>query len=223
MSPTLEDGHVYLVMYSLMSRENDITISAYNQNVRGYIDGSPQTMPIPVKDWLRQSLQDLPLSADLLEIGSGFGRDAEYIEKKLGYKVERTDASREFVGYLTSLGYAASELHVVRDRITKSYDMILANAVFLHLTRVEAKQACENVYQALRPKVGRFSLSLLQGEGDIMTIPTQDKTGASRYFCYWSPEQADALLRSSGFDTVEVTPHTEPGDTATWLHIIAKK
>jgi len=206
-----------------MSEQNAMTLNAYNANVAGYIDGSPREMPIPVIKWLNDGLRGMPYDAGILEIGSGFGRDARYIEEVLGYRVERTDAAQGFVDYLQNAGQDARQFNIVTDALGGSYDCIIANAVLLHLTRSEMLSACKKVYDCLQPNVGRFCLSVLQGAGDRVTKPEEDKTGASRYFCYWMPEEVVTLLFSTGFKEVAIMKHTERGDEATWLHMIAGK
>lgn len=206
-----------------MSRENEITLKAYNTNMQQYIDGTPHDVPEAVKRWINASVSGLSKDAKILEIGSSFGRDAAYIENTFGYQVECSDAAEAFVNYLRNKGRAAIRLDIVRDILKKQYDLIFANAVLLHLTREEAKIACINAHRALSAEGGRLSLSLICGDGDLMTNAASDKTGASRYFCYWQPTQLDAMLKAAGFRAIDISSRYELDTNTTWLLVIAKK
>jgi hypothetical protein len=64
-----------------MSHTNDTTVQSYDAHVQEYIDGTPQSVEGFVQDWIDRTLSGVPPSANILEIGSAFGRDADYIER----------------------------------------------------------------------------------------------------------------------------------------------
>lgn len=200
-----------------MSETNSTTIASYNEHVQEYLDGTPHEVSGVVKDWLDNSLTNVPKDARILELGSAFGRDAEYMAN-LGYKVECTDATPAFVDLLQSKGFDAKVLNAITDEFPKGLDYVLANAVLLHFTRDEASQVIQKVYDALNPK-GSFAFTLKQGEGEEVS---EAKLGAPRYFCYWTEPQIRQVLETTGFDDIEIS-----GDKATtntkWLQIVATK
>lgn len=200
-----------------MSETNDKTIEGYNAHVSEYIDGTPHEVSGVVKDWLDGSLAGVPKDARILEIGSAFGRDAEYLAG-LGYAVECTDATPAFVDLLQQKGFDAKVLNAITDELPQGLDFVLANAVLLHFTRDEASQVIHKIYGALHTN-GTFAFTLKQGEGEGWS---EKKLGVPRFFCYWTEPQIREVLEDAGFGDVQIS-----GDKATanaaWLQIVAKK
>ncbi len=75
---------------------NNITLQSYEQGVSEYISGTAAETNGSIKAWIDNFLDLLPLNAHIIEIGSAFGRDAQYIES-CGFSVKRTDATIGFV------------------------------------------------------------------------------------------------------------------------------
>lgn len=198
---------------------NKHTIDAYNKSVDAYIQSTPQKVEGHIKTWLDKCIEKLDPSSEILEVGVGHGKDADYIESK-GFQVERTDASSSFVDYQKKNGHNAKLLNVLTDKIAKTYDMILADAVWLHFTPSEARTATENVYNALK-KGGLFALSIKEGDGSELT---DRKLHLTRYFYYWRETDIKKLLHGVGFGAVQVTVATDyRPDRPGWLLIIAEK
>ena len=200
-----------------MSESNTKTIESYNDHTQEYITGTPQEVSGVVKDWLDGSIVDVPKDARILEFGSAFGRDAEYLAS-LGYRVECTDASTAFVDLLQQKGFDAKVLNAITDELPQELDFVLANAVLLHFTRHEASQVIKKVFDALNVN-GKFAFTLKQGEGESWS---EEKLGAPRFFCYWSEPQIRQLLAETGFSVIDIDSDKETTN-ATWLQIIAKK
>lgn len=200
-----------------MSETNNKTIESYNGHVQEYIDGTPQEVSSVVKDWLDKSLLSLPSDSHILEIGSAFGRDAEYLQG-MGYAVECTDATPSFVELLQQKGFNARQLNAITDDLPQGLDLVLANAVLLHFTREETAQVLSKVYASLTDN-GRFAFTLKEGDGETWS---EAKLGVPRYFCYWTEEQISQYLSDAGFEDVEITGDAETKN-ATWLQVIAKK
>lgn len=200
-----------------MSATNNVTINSYNAHIQEYIDGTPHEISGFVKDLLDGSLADVPKDARILEFGSGFGRDAEYLVG-LGYTVECTDASTELVKLLQKRGFDAKILNAITDELPQGLDFVFAHAVLLHFTRDEASRVIRKVFGALNPN-GKFAFTLKQGEGEGWS---EKKLGAPRFFCYWTEPQIREVLESAGFGDVEISGDKATAN-ATWLQIVAKK
>jgi SAM-dependent methyltransferase len=200
-----------------MSETNNTTVESYNAHVQEYIDGTPHEVSGVVKDWLDRSIADVPKDARILEFGSAFGRDAEYLSG-LGYTVECSDATPAFVDLLQKKGFDAKVLNAITDELPQGLDFVLANAVLLHFTRDEASQVIKKVFGALNTN-GKFAFTPKQGDSEGWS---EKKLGAPRFFCYWTEPQIREALKSTGFGDVQVS-----GDKATtnakWLQIVAKK
>ena len=200
-----------------MSETNSRTVESYNAHIQEYIDGTPHEVSGVVKDWLDGSLADMPKDARILEFGSAFGRDTEYLAG-LGYTVECTDATPAFVDLLQQKGFDAKVLNAITDELPQGIDFVLANAVLLHFTRDEASQVIKKVFDALNTN-GRFAFTLLQSTKDNTW---DNRLGAPRFFCYWTEPQIREVLESAGFCGVEISGDKETAN-ATWLRIVAKK
>jgi SAM-dependent methyltransferase len=183
-----------------MSKENQITLRAYEKNIEAYVERMPHEVPEELGRWLDEILADVPTTANILELGSAYGRDAAYIES-LGYRVERTDAAQGFVDLLRGYGFEARNLNAITNDIPGPYDFVLASTVLLHFTRVESELVSRKVFAALNVG-GKFALSLIQGEGEEWA---EGKLGAPRFFCYWTAEQIGRLLTGVGFSDIEVS------------------
>jgi cyclopropane fatty-acyl-phospholipid synthase-like methyltransferase len=103
-----------------------------------YIQHSQKDISEEAKLWIDSFLHELKVDATILEIGSGTGRDAEYIEQK-GFKVIRTDIHKEFIDYqMKTHGKVVSIYDITVDDLPKelaqAYDAIFACAVFNHFS-----------------------------------------------------------------------------------------
>lgn len=200
-----------------MSESNNTTLQSYEGNVQAYIDGTLQTIEGTVKEWLDSAVAGLASDARILEFGSAFGRDANYIQS-LGYNIECTDATEGFVDLLQQKGFNARKLNAITDTIEGWYDLVIANAVLLHFNRQETADVLNKVLKALNDG-GRFAFTLKQGEGEDWS---DEKLNAPRYFCYWTKEQIEQLLKDSGYANVQINNGIGARDVK-WLHIIATK
>lgn len=205
-------------MINYMSETNQTTIDTYNAHIQEYIDGTPQEVSGTIKSWIDGTLSGLPTDTKILEIGSAFGRDANYIESQ-GYRVERTDASSGFVELLRAQGHETRLLNILTDQLTPGYGVVFADVVLLHFTRPEIESVISKVYSSLNES-GCFAFSLKQGEGENWST---DKLGAPRYFCYWSADTIKTKLNEAGFSHTDIADGGVGHDNAKRLHIVATK
>lgn len=201
-----------------MQETNKTTIDSYEKGINEYIQTLPNKRGGVVEDWIEKSLESLNPEAKILEIGSATGRDARIIEEK-GFYVEKTDATRGFVELLQKDDSNARTLNVITDEIDGTYDLIIANAVFLHFNNDETLRAVSKVYAALEAN-GVFSLTLKQGDGEAWQT---NKGMAPRFFHFWSKEAIVELLRTIGFVDINAWTDSADGSGTTWIMVIAKK
>ena len=201
-----------------MQNANKKTIQSYESSINEYIQNTPIKHGAVVEDWINKSIQALNPDAKILEIGSAHGRDAKIIEEK-GFYVEKTDATKGFVDILQKDDPKARILNIITDNLDSTYDLIIANAVFLHFDNKDMQSSTTKVYSALNPG-GVFSLTLKQGEGEAW----QDNKGmAPRYFNYWSKDDIVELLVATGFTDVDAWVNSSYGPNKSWIMVIAKK
>lgn len=201
-----------------MNDTNKKTINAYEVSIDQYIKNTPSRRGAVVEHWINASLEELPLDAAIFEIGSAFGRDAKYIEDK-GFIIEKTDATQGFVDILMKSDQSAHLFNLVTDELVGEYDLILANAVLLHLNSEETKHAVRKIFNALKTD-GKFALTLKEGEGEAWQT---NKEMAPRFFNYWRENEIVALLKSAGFTAVDSWTDETDTPTATWIMLIAHK
>lgn len=199
---------------SVQLSNNDVTVRTYEGHVQEYIDGTPQEVSGFIKDWIDESLAGVPKNGAILELGSGFGRDADYIEQK-GYNILRTDATHGFVDLLRQQGHEAHDLNAITDDLGGPYDMVFADAVLLHFETADfkavVKKACDSLVNG-----GIFAFTVKKGEGEEWSTA---KLGEPRYFRYWEHDGLEFALEEANFTDVRIA--TDP--TGVWLHVIAKK
>lgn len=201
-----------------MEKTNIQTLQSYEAHVGDYISGTSDVVSGPSKDWIDAALNGLPKDSAILELGSAFGRDAAYIERQ-GYCVECSDAAQGFLDHLKRNGFRARRLDVLIDPLPAAWDLIIANAVFLHFTPTEFAAALAKTSNALAPQ-GRFAFSLKQGDGEEWSSA---KLNAPRYFCYWQTEALPPLLEQAGFTHWDIKSVMTERTHAAWIYVIATK
>lgn len=206
------------VILESMQETNKTTIDSYEKGITEYIQNAPNKRGGVVEGWIEKSLQHLKPDAKIIEIGSAYGRDARIIEEK-GFYVEKTDATRGFVELLQKDDPNARILNIITDDIEDHYDLIIANAVFLHFNDDETQLTISKVYNALNPG-GIFSLTLKEGEGEAWQT---NKGMAPRFFNFWSKDGIVKLLSKVGFIDINAWVDASDGSGATWIMVIARK
>ena len=172
------------------------TLASYQANVERYLAGlAAQPSPADAAH-LAQFAGLLPAGAEVLEIGSGPGRDADALESR-GLRVRRTDATAAFVERLRRHGHHAELLDVLTDQLGGPYDGIWASAVLLHFDREVLADVLGRCRAAVRP-AGLLGFSMKEGDGERWTTAKLD---APRYYVYWRPDELLALVRlAAGVD-----------------------
>lgn len=197
--------------------ENEITLRSYENHAEEFISGTPHDMIGDTKIWIDSLLAVLSSSAQILELGSGFGRDAAYMQEK-GYSLELTDGAQVFVDLLKQQSQPVRLLNIVTDDLGGNYDMIFANAVFEHFPRAVLGLILEKIHRALKVP-GLLGFSVREGRGEHWS---SEKLGAPRYFCRWEAGAMDALLRKANFQVLSIKS-SQGFKGIRRLYVIAKK
>ncbi len=203
---------------ALFEAPNVRTLEAYETGADAYVAKSP-SRPLPrVIAWLDAAIQGLSSEAALFEIGSGPGREALYLRER-GFEVQCSDAAESFVRLLTAQGLAARRVNVLSDALGGPYDLIMANAVFLHLPPADFIRALRRCSGALRP-LGRLALTLKEGDGEAWEA---GKVGAPRYFNYWRQEPLEAALAQESLTVKWICQTPQPETDEVWISLVAEK
>ena len=196
---------------------NERTISTYDRYAQRYIDRTTHELPDPLRQWLDRAVAGLPRDVRILEIGSGFGRDAGYLNG-LGYRVRCTDAAPAFVAELRARGIDADPLNAITDELPGALDVLLANSVLLHFTREQFSDVAAKARRSLRPG-GRFAFIVRLGDGQEWS---NGKMDAPRFFCYWREPQLRDVLFAAGFVDIDIRRAPGPGDKLDQLQVVAE-
>jgi SAM-dependent methyltransferase len=188
-----------------VDQHNVRTLAAYEAGVPQYLAATPIALAPRLVEWLETVLAPYP-RAQILEIGSGPGKIAEHLIER-GHEVTLTDATAAFVEHLREHGHPARSFNVLADPVPSGYQVILANAVFLHLTRPQLADTLRRLAMALR-NGGRLAFTVKQGEGEEWSTA---KLGVARYFCYWQPGALRDVVIAAGFASVRMTRWSTPG------------
>lgn len=190
----------------------DETLIAYEARAAQYIEASRQSPR--VRAWLDR-IACLRPQAGVLEVGSGPGWDADYLESR-GLVVRRTDAANAFVERLRVHGHDADRLDIRRDSLGGPHDGILANAVLLHLTEPQLLDFLHRARSAVR-EGGFLACSLKEGDGS--SVNTR-KLGLARHETYWREGALTAAFVQAGWSTESC--ERVVGETAVWLMVICR-
>jgi SAM-dependent methyltransferase len=187
-----------------VNAQNSRTLAAYEAHVPEYLDSTSPILGPHVTEWL-DAVVAPHARARILEIGSGPGTVAEHLITD-GHLVDLSDAAMAFVEHLRARGHDARLFNVLTDPVPGGYDVILAHAVLLHLTRPQFAVSLRRLQAALAPG-GRLAFTVKQGDGEEWSTA---KLGAPRYFCYWQSEPLRDFVSAAGFISVQVTRWTTP-------------
>ena len=150
----------------------------------------------------------------MLEIGSGPGWDADYLEGH-GVPVIRTDATPAFVSLLRAAGHNARLLDARTDPLGGPYQGILANAVLHHLNRDQFEDVLRRARTAVAAS-GILGFTVKEGHGAAWS---EHKLGLPRHFTYWQEPAVRAALHRAGWPDASIC-HVASRDN--WLYVLAR-
>jgi SAM-dependent methyltransferase len=194
-----------------MTDPDDATLAAYESRVQEYLRGTSW----PAQELLAFLDQFTSLAGEgpVLEIGSGPGLDADYLEGR-GVRVIRTDATPAFVSLLRDAGHDARLLDARTDPLGGPYQGILANAVLLHLSRDQFEDLLRRARAAIVPG-GVLAFTLKEGDGAAWS---EQKLGVPRHFTYWREPAVRAALHRAGWPDFSIE-HVAGREN--WLYVMA--
>lgn len=164
-----------------------------------------------------EHFHDLLPEGNILEIGSGGGRDAKELIR-MGYGYVGTDISAGL------LDVARKELPGQQFYKQSVYDLSLpdhepfdgfwASAVLLHIPKVRIGEALAGIKKVVSPRaIGFISLKDGVGEG-MVTTNTDSGAKLERFFSYWHKDEFAATLSEFGYEVVDYLRH--PAEKNDW-------
>lgn len=187
------------------------TVQSYEGFARQYDTLVGEQPSADLEDALRRLVRALPLGGSVLEIGSGPGRDADFVES-LGAVVRRTDATQAFLDVMAGRGKKAELLNVMTDELGGPYDGVLAMCVLIHVDREQIDPVLHKVHGALRPG-GSFLVSMRKGEGE---------TSGSYHTVYWTRDRFAARLVAAGL-SIAWDAESVDSDGDEWVTFLTRR
>ncbi len=206
-----------------MTQHHDPTIETYNLNAREISQRFRQLGSRKQDIERALKLAGVKNDASVVELGSGDGRDAIEIYRRVDsyVGVEPSEglleiARNDFPG-INFVKSTAQDYSFPED-----VDIVFAFASILHLNKDELQNVLSKVKDALKPG-GVFYISTKEGEGYNSEL-RKDAWGLRQFYLYSEQNLID--LASDGFDKIYVSRQIKSGvqgDDTKWLTIAFKK
>ena len=203
----------------------DATIAAYQAAAHDYAEQTQRPSAAVVRfydaladlvaDLVADPVSDVAGAGQVLEVGSGAGRAAGYLEER-GVPVDRTDATPAFVEMQRASGHRARLLDVRTDDLGGPYAAVVADAVLLHLDRVQFADVLTRARSAVTA-AGILAITLKEGDGAGWTTA---KLGRLRHYTYWRERQLRDVLARTGWTVVSL--ERVQGRVDPWLYLLAR-
>jgi len=155
-------------------------------NFEEYVLHSPKEVSRENKEWIDTALSFISTNFPILEIGSGTGRDADYIESK-GFKVLRTDIDERFIAYQKEKVKEVSNLDILNDKMKGEYGLVFANAVLHHFDKDTIIQCLHKIKNHTKiiafnlPNSSQINISEIQSELKLKQLYFQKTKDWSMY------------------------------------------
>jgi SAM-dependent methyltransferase len=197
---------------------NRRTIDSYEQIAREYADDTaPDSSGAAAfsGEGLRRLVDAVPAGGTALEVGSGPGWDADFVESQ-GVAVRRTEVAEAFIDFQAARGKQVEKLDVTCDELGGPYDAVMALAVLQHVDRAEIPSLLRRVAAALQPG-GVFLVAIREGAGELWEV---GDSGNRYYIVLWDESAFRALLGDAGLG---VEWRFSGGGSENWLMLLARK
>jgi 2-polyprenyl-3-methyl-5-hydroxy-6-metoxy-1,4-benzoquinol methylase len=200
---------------NVKNSNNERTVAAYENYARRYAANVSRQPSESGASALRHLADMLPSGGHVLDIGSGPGWDADFLEG-LGVRVRRTDVTKSFRDFQAERGQQVDALDVLTDEIAETYDGILMLCVLQHFERTELDGVLHNLVSALRDG-GAMLLSHPVGQDEIW----EHATSGDYRIVRWSNAALDERLRRAGF--VVSWDKSEDAEEGPWRSVLVRK
>lgn len=194
---------------------NQRTVAGYERCARDYaasVDSTPSPTGAAA---LRQLAAAVAPGGRVLEIGSGPGWDADFLET-LGLDVHRTDVTAAFREFQAERGKRCDPLDLLADEIAGTYDGIVMLCVLQHFERAQLDPALRKLAQALNAG-GALLLMYQEGDDDYWEHGDSGDYRVVR----WTPDAMDARLAQAGFAVAWAS--TNDGRDGPWRSVLARR
>ncbi len=192
------------------------TIASYEGCASDYARSTAPQLGSDDPQALARFLEVLPSGGRVLEVGSGPGWDADWLENH-GVRVRRTDDAAAFVEIQNARGATAELLDVVTDDLGGPYAGVIAQYVLQHVDRSRFPDVLVRISKAIFTG-GVFLLSLREGRNERIE---HGSSGGAYYVAEWAKADLDEILCRVGFR--ECWSKSSEDADGRWLTILTGK
>ena len=199
---------------------NRRTIESYERIARAYAEETAPEKSGPaefIAEGLRRLVDALPTGGSALDVGSGPGWDADFVESQ-GVAVRRTDITAAFIDLQAERGKHVEKLDVISGDLGGPYDGVMALAVLQHVDRDGIPALLRKVAAALHPG-GMFLVAIREGDGELWEI---GDSGNPYFTVLWRESAFRDLLEDVGL-MVTWSSRNEDSEESHWLTFLARK
>jgi ubiquinone/menaquinone biosynthesis C-methylase UbiE len=201
-----------------LSKEELKTIDYYNKNAGLWSQKHGQDLEKSYFDKQMKKLFKLLPHGKILEIGSGYGKEAELLIKQYGVKnYVGIDPSSELVKLAQKRNPKAQFINISVYDIPfqkVAFDGFWTSATLIHIPKRRIQFCLEKIH-AVTKKDGMGFISILEGEGDMVN------SRPGRFYSLYSQKEFESILKQCGFKILE--NERIPTDASPWLTFIVKK
>ncbi|MBI3260862.1 methyltransferase domain-containing protein [Candidatus Berkelbacteria bacterium] len=176
------------------------TIQTYEKTAEDYYNNSENLSNVrPLLDYF---IVHIP-GNNVLEIGCGPGRDANYLSEH-GLTVTGIDLSEHFIAMAQrNAPRATFQLMDMRKLMfaNKTFDGLWIMASFLHIPKQEAPATLRGFARLLKLG-GLMYISVKSGNGE-QRVKKKRYGGGIKFFALYNPVELTALIRAAGFTIVK--------------------
>ena len=198
--------------------DEDCSVAWYDNNSDEVADRYESLLPASLHSWLVEYLPTR-YGSTVLDVGAGTGRDAAWLAG-LGYEVVAVEPSKAMRNQASKY-HPDTPVHWIDDRLPelggvralrKHFDLILLNAVWMHIPSRQRSEAF------------RVLCDLLQPSGVLATTLRQGPVLAERGIWTASVDEIECLARGNGLLVATVN---ERGDQLgrreiTWVNVTVR-
>ncbi len=195
--------------------KNRLTVGSYERCARSYAESTAPANGARGSAALLQLVAALRAGASILEIGSGPGWDADFLDAR-GFQVQRTDVTQAFIDLQRERGRKVLPLNIIRDEVGGPYDAAMALYVLQHIDRSLIDAVLLKIACALTAG-GALLVTLREGDGNH---EEQAESGVY-HVVNWSEAEFLSRLRGAGFE-VSWVGHSSDSD-GDWLSVLARR
>ncbi|MFA6183810.1 MAG: class I SAM-dependent methyltransferase [Parcubacteria group bacterium] len=196
------------------------TINAYSKMGEEYLKVTSNLLLPGLNDFLKL----IPKNGLALDVGCAGGRDSKRLVKA-GLRVVGIDVVDVFLKYAKE---NVPEAKFKKMDVTKlnfsddTFDVVLANAILLHLRKKDVSVVLKNLYRVLKVG-GKIFIGVKQGKG--ISYKTDKLSNEKRMFIYYEESEISKIIKESGFKIIfsNVCEDGAGRSDTKWIVVVAEK